>query len=41
MPPGVLRWPVCIAMVATPCILLSMRLKRKKKLQLRTYQFAE
>jgi NADH-quinone oxidoreductase subunit H len=41
MPPGFLRWLVCIAMVATPCILLSMRLKRKKKLQLRTYQFAE
>ena len=41
MPPGILRWLVCIAMVATPCILLSMRLKRKKKLQLRTYQFAE
>ena len=41
MTPGFPRWLVCIAMVATPCILLSMRLKRKKKLQLRTYQFAE
>ena len=41
MTPGIARWLVCIAMVATPCILLSMRLKRKKKLQLRTYQFAE
>jgi NADH-quinone oxidoreductase subunit H len=41
MTPGIPRWLVCIAMVATPCILLSMRLKRKKKLQLRTYQFAE
>ena len=41
MTPGIPRWLVCIAMVATPCVLLSMRLKRKKKLQLRTYQFAE
>jgi NADH-quinone oxidoreductase subunit H len=41
MPSGILRWLVCIAMIATPCTLLSMRLKRKKKLQLRTYQFAE
>ena len=41
LPSGILRWLVSIGMVAAPCILLSMGLKRKKKLQLRTYHFAE
>jgi NADH-quinone oxidoreductase subunit H len=38
---GVLRWLVCTAMVAVPSVLLSNRLKKKKKFQVRTYSFAE
>ena len=41
MPNGILRWLVCIAMIGTPCILLTMGLKRKKKLLVRTYYYAE
>jgi NADH-quinone oxidoreductase subunit H len=41
MPGGVLRWLVCTAMVAVPSVLLSNRLKKKKKFQVRTYSFAE
>ena len=36
LPAGFTRWLVCVAMIATPCGLLSMGLKRKKKLQVRT-----
>lgn len=41
MPAGPLRWLVCTALLATPCVLLSLALKRKKRLQVRTYYFAE
>ena len=41
MPAGPSRWLVCIIMVAAPCILLSRGLKQEKKLQVRTYRFAE
>jgi len=41
MPSGILRWLVCTAIVATPCVLFSARLKRKKRLQVRTYIFAD
>ena len=33
------RWLVCTAMLAAPCVLLSLSLKRKKRLQVRTYSF--
>jgi NADH-quinone oxidoreductase subunit H len=41
MPAGVLRWLVCTAIVAVPCVLLGQGLKRNKKFQIRTYQFAK
>ena len=41
MPAGPLRWVLCIILVVAPCILLSRGLKREKKLQVRTYRFAE
>jgi len=41
MPSGVLRWLVCAAVAAAPCILLSFGLKKKKKFQVRTYRFAD
>ena len=41
MPHGILRWIVCIAILAIPCFLLSLNLKRRKQLQIRTYRFAE
>ena len=41
MPAGLLRWLVCAILVAAPCILLSRGLKQEKKLQVRTYRFAE
>ena len=41
MPGGLLRWLVCTALLAAPCVLLSLALKRKKRLQVRTYYFAE
>ena len=41
MPARVLRWLVCTAIVAVPCVLLGQGLKRNKKFQVRTYQFAK
>ena len=41
MPAGLLRWLVCTIIIAVPVILLGRGLKSKKKLQVRTYQFAE
>ena len=41
MPAGPSRWLVCVVLVAAPCILLSRGLKQEKKLQVRTYRFAE
>jgi len=41
MPSGILRWLVCSAIIAAPCVLFSARLKREKRLQVRTYVFAE
>ena len=41
MPSGLLRWLVGLAILAVPCFLLSLGLKKKKKLQVRTYYFAE
>jgi len=38
---GPTRWLVCTAILAVPCILLRLRLKHKKKLQIRTYYFAD
>lgn len=39
--PGLLRWIACIAIIAAPCILVSGRLRKKKKFMIRTYQFVE
>ncbi|HEY5054576.1 MAG TPA: NADH-quinone oxidoreductase subunit NuoH [Acidobacteriaceae bacterium] len=36
-----IRWIVCAAVLAAPCVVLSMSLKQKKKLLIRTYHFAE
>jgi len=41
MPGGILRWIVCTAMLVVPCILLSRAMKQGKKLQVRTYRYAE
>jgi NADH-quinone oxidoreductase subunit H len=41
MPTGIFRWLVCTAIVAVPCVFLSLGLKRKKKLMVRTYRFAD
>ena len=41
MPAGIVRWLVCIALLVAPCFLLSRVLKQGKKLQIRTYRFAE
>ena len=41
MPTGPVRWLVCTALLAAPCILLSLVLKRKQRFQVRTYRFAE
>jgi len=41
MPAGIVRWLVCIALLVAPCLLLSRLLKQGKKLQVRTYRFAE
>ncbi len=35
------RWLVCTALLAVPCFLLNRRLERRRKLQVRTYRFAE
>jgi len=41
MHPGAVRWFVCAFLILVPMVVLSALLKRKKKLQLRTYSFAE
>jgi NADH-quinone oxidoreductase subunit H len=41
MPHNILRWLVCIAILALPCFLLSLNLKQRKQFQIRTYRFAE
>jgi NADH-quinone oxidoreductase subunit H len=41
MAPGIIRWLVCTAVIAAPCILLSRGLRQKKKFLIRTYNFAE
>ena len=41
MPGALSRWLVCTAILAVPCIFLSLRLKRKKRLLVRTYRFAD
>jgi NADH-quinone oxidoreductase subunit H len=38
---GIVRWLVCAAMIVVPWIALSRGLKQEKKLQVRTYRFAE
>ncbi|HWG16440.1 MAG TPA: NADH-quinone oxidoreductase subunit NuoH [Acidobacteriaceae bacterium] len=40
-PVNSIRWAVCAAILAAPCIVLSFALKQKKKLLIRTYHFAE
>jgi len=40
MPAGLLRWLVCLALLVIPCLVLSRALQGKK-LQVRTYRFAE
>ncbi len=41
MPGGILRWPVCAALVVLPYVLLGRGLLRSKKLGKRVYRFAE
>jgi NADH-quinone oxidoreductase subunit H len=41
MPAGLMRWLVCTLIIAIPCVLLGKGLKKKKKFQVRIYQFAE
>jgi len=41
MPAGILRWLACTALLIISCIALSRGLKQGKKLQVRTYRFAE
>lgn len=41
LPGGIIRWIVCAALLAAPCVVLSFALKQKKKLLVRTYHFAE
>ena len=41
MPSGFTRWLVCTSLLIVPCLLLSRGLKQRKKLQIRTYRFAE
>jgi NADH-quinone oxidoreductase subunit H len=41
MPAGILRWIACTALLVIPCIALSRGPKQGKKLQVRTYRFAE
>src|SRR6201996_3668945 len=41
MPGLISRWLVCSAIIAVPCVFLSLSLKRKKKLLVRTYRFAD
>ncbi len=41
MPNNIARWLVCSAILIVPCLLLARGLKHEKKLQVRTYRFAE
>jgi NADH-quinone oxidoreductase subunit H len=41
MPGNILRWPVSLALIAVPCFFLSRGSKQTRKLQVRTYRFAE
>jgi NADH-quinone oxidoreductase subunit H len=41
MPAGIVRWLLCAALLIAPCLLLSRGLKQGKKLQVRTYRFAD
>lgn len=41
MPAGIVRWLVCSFLLLAPCVLLNRGLKQGKKLQVRTYRFAE
>jgi len=41
MPTGISRWLVCTFLIVAPWMLLSRGLKQRKKLQVRTYRFAE
>jgi NADH-quinone oxidoreductase subunit H len=41
IPNAISRWLVCTAILAVPFIFLSLSLKRKKRLLVRTYRFAE
>jgi NADH-quinone oxidoreductase subunit H len=41
MPGGILRWPVCAALVVVPYVLLGRGLIRSNKLEKRVYRFAE
>ena len=41
LPAGIVRWVICSAVLVAPCVLLSRGLKQGKKLQVRTYRFAE
>ncbi len=41
LPTGIIRWAVCTALLVIPFIVFSMGLKQNKKLQVRTYRFAE
>jgi len=41
MPAGIARWLLCSALLLAPCLLLSRGLKQGRKLQVRTYRFAE
>jgi NADH-quinone oxidoreductase subunit H len=41
MPSGVVRWVVCAAVIVIPCALFSRGAQEGKKLQIRTYRYAE
>jgi NADH-quinone oxidoreductase subunit H len=41
MPPGILRWIICTALLILPAMLLSRTLTHKQKLQPRTYRYAD
>jgi NADH-quinone oxidoreductase subunit H len=41
IPSPPVRWAVCAAILIFPCVVLSRGLRRAKKLQVRSYQFAE
>jgi NADH-quinone oxidoreductase subunit H len=35
------RWPVCVAILVAPCVLLAGSLKQNHRLQVRTYRYAD